>query len=236
MNFLAICQRLRQECGVPGTGPTTVVGQAGELKRIVDWAAAAYDELQGRHPHWRWLRSAFTVNTVLGDDTYAYGDCTDSIYGGAIARFRRWWPHDADGLSNAKIYLQSAGVGGERWFPYLPWNHFRSLYRIGTQNNGQPAHFTIDPLNNLVIGPKPDGVYVMTGEYQRGNQTLAADADIPEMPVDYHMLIVAMGMERSGRFNAASEVFNGGGLEGGRLLRQLELEQLPQMTLGGPLA
>ena len=236
MNFLAICQRLRQEVDVTGTGPTTVVSQTGILGRMVSWAASAYDDIQAKHQNWRWMRVGCTVNTVAADGSYAYGDFTDELTAAVISRFRRWWLEDDEGYPVFKIYLQSAGVGTERWLPYLPWPEFRAIYRIGTVNDAAPAFVSVDPQDKIVLGPKPDAVYVLSGEYQRGNQALAADADTPEMPADYHMLIVYMAMMSYGMFKAAPEVLARGEAQATKLMRQLEVNQRPAMKFGGPLA
>lgn len=238
MNFLAICQRAARE-SLMGNQPGTVVGQSGDLARIVDWCADAYGDIQRRYldePAWRWLRSAFTFNTVSGTGAYAYSTAVDTNLVAAISRFNRWITHDEDGLPNITCYLQSGGVGGEGRLTYLEWSHFRRLYRMGSQNNGQPAHFTIDPQNQLVLGPTPADVYVITGEYQRGAQVLAADADVPEMPSDYHLLVVWWAIQKYGQSKVAAEIFNRGVMEGNRMMRQLEANQLPQVTWGGPLA
>lgn len=236
MNFLQLCQRTRQECDVKGTGPAAVTGQTGLLQNIVDWVVSSWDDLQNSKTNWKWMRSRFTVNTVAGTDSYAYGTCTDELTAAPIARFRRWWPVDDNEFSNVKIYLQSSGVGGERWIPYMPWSYFRGLYKIGTQQNGPPAFVSIDPQNNLVLGPKPDGVYVVSGEFQRGNQVLTNATDEPDMPSGYHMVIVYEAMKRYGQFKAATEVFVRGENDGKALRRALELDQLPRMTFAEPLA
>lgn len=182
------------------------------------------------------MRSTWSVNTVAGDDSYAGTDCTDTRLSATVTRFKRWWPLDDDGRSNVKSYLQSAGVSGEGWLVFLPWSYFRSVYKIGTQNNGLPTHFTIDPQNNLLLGPKPDGVYVVSGEYQMSAQVLAADADTPEMPSDYHQLIVYYAMRKFASNSVAPEVMSRAVAEGNRLLRQLELDQLPPMPIAAPIA
>lgn len=233
--YLQLCVDARQECRVAGTGPTAVTGQTGRLKDIVDWVAQAYTEIQERHGNWRWLRSTWTVNTVASDDTYAYGDCTDSRLSATITRLGNWLL-ESDGGPNVTSYLASSGVGGEGYLVFLPWDSFRSIYKRGTQTNGQPAHITIDPQNNLVLGPKPDGIYTVSGEYQMSGQSLAADGDTPEMPSRFHRTIVYRAMEKYGAANGAAEVFNRGGFEGARMMRALELDQLPRMTFGGPLA
>jgi len=236
LTYLQACVRTRQECKVSGSGPVAVTGQAGDLKKIVDYVADAYREIQNRYPNWRWLRSAFTVNTTLGDDAYAPTDCTDSRLSSAVSRFSRWILTDDYGCSNLKIYLTSSGVGGERWLSVIPWGSFRAIYKIGTQTNGPPAHATIDPQNNLVLGPKPDGVYTVTGEYQMSAQELAANSDAMEMPGQFHMLAVYLAMEKWGQDKGQTNVFNRGSFEGNRMMRQLEANQLPELCMGVPLA
>lgn len=226
---------LRRECGVAGTGPAAVTGQTGDLERIVEWYAQTYIEIQNRHD-WLWLRSTWTVDTASNDDTYAYGDVTDSRLSAVITRFKRWWLYDVDGFPNVKCYLTSAGVSGEKYLLPLPWASFRDLYKRGTQTNNAPVHVTVDPQRNLLFGPKPNAIYTVTGEYQMSAQVLAADGDTPEMPSDYHQLIVYKAMEKYGGFSAASEVLHRAITEGNRLMRQLERNQRPECGLAGPLA
>jgi len=233
--FLQLAQKLRQEStGVAGTGPTAVTGQVGQLARLVTWIADAWEDVQNRHANWLWMRVPFTLNTVNADDTYAFGDCIDGLTAVAISRFSHWWLHDCS--FPPRIYLQSSGVGTEGWLRYLPWDHFRRLYKIGAQNNGFPAHVTSDPQRNIVLGPKPNGIYVVSSDYQRGLQVLAADGDIPDMPTDYHKLIVYRAMEKYGAHSLASEIFARAQLEGGRFMKSLELNQLPAFQLAGPMA
>lgn len=234
--FLQLAQKLRQECEVAGVGPSAITSQTGQLKRLVDWVADGWVDLQNRHGNWQWLRSEWSVNTVAGDDTYAGTDCTDTIASATVTRFSKFWTHDEEGYPNVKGYLQASGVGTERWLEFLPWADFRARYKIGTQNNGQPMHFTIDPRRALVIGPKPDAVYVLSGEYQKSAQTLAADADVPELPADYHDLLVFYAMQRYGANSVAQEIYVRGATESRRMLIALEANQLPAMSMAGPMA
>ena len=219
-----------------GTGPAAVAGQLGDLKRIVDWTASAWDDIQSRHPTWRWMRSRFTINTTAGVDTYAPGAFTDSRLTGLITRFNHWIPEDDYGVSNVYRYLTSGGIAGQTYMVPISWSSYRDLYRLRTQSNGIPHYVTIDPQNNLVIGPPPDGIYTISGEYQMSNQSLTADADIPEMPVQYHMLIVYEVMKRYGAYSSAPDVQSRGVEYANRLMRQLEGNQLPQIMLGDCLA
>lgn len=196
----------------------------------------SWREIQNRHANWQWLRSTFTVNTVASDDSYAYGDITDSRLSAVISRFSRWWLLDNEGFPNVKCYLTSAGVSGEKYLILLPWSSFRDLYKKGTQNNNAPVHVSVDPQRNLVLGPKPDAIYTITGEYQMSAQVLSVDGDTPEMPAEYHMLIVYYAMKKFAGNAAAPETMARGVTEGNVLMRQLEGNQRPERTMAGPLA
>ena len=236
--YLQLANQLAQESGISGAAASisAVTGQTGQALRLVNWIAQAYKEIQNRHQNWRWLRSTFSVPTVVGTDTYAYGACTDTRLSALISRFSRWIPFDDSGATNIKRYLTSGGVSGEMWMTFLPWSYYRSIYKLGTQNNGPIVHVTIDPQNQLMIGPKPDDIYTISGEYQMSAQVLAADGDTPEMPSEFHDLIVWRALEKYGRFSAAGEALARGISEGARVMRQLEANQLPAMGYAAPLA
>lgn len=235
--FLQLCQYLRQEAVDSGSGPSAVAGQSGELARFVKWVSDAYVELQNAREDWLWMRRNFTVSTVIGTDSYAYTDCTDTTTGIAIARFSRWYQgYDINGFPYFSQYLTSTGVGGEAPLLWLEWDRFRRLYKFGAQNNAQPAHYSVSPDMKFVIGPKPDDVYTISGAYQLGPQILAADVDVPEMPTRFHNLIVYEALSKYGGSRVAPEAILRASSEGGALRAALELSQLPSLSYGGPLA
>lgn len=234
--FIQLCQDTARECGVAqgGTYPAAVTSQTGILNKIVNWVSDSWDEIQGRPVEWRWMRVGFSLNTVASTDKYAYTDATDDLTATAIARFTRWRVDDPDDMP--KCYLTSGGVGNEYWLTYIPWNHFKALYRIGSQPEGAPSHITIDPQNNLVLGPIPNDVYTISGDFERGFQTLSADGDIPDMPPQYHKLIMYEAMIKYGYDQSAPEVINRAIAYSTMLMRQLESDQAEQMMLPEPLA
>jgi len=239
VNFLQIVQRLRQEADMTAasaTSPTTVVNQTGRLKSLVDWSAEAYNDIQRISTDWRWLRSRFTLSVTSGTDNYAYTAATDEVSGAPITRFRRWIPSDEYGDSNVSAYLAATGVSAEQYLAYLDWPSFRALYKFGTQTNAPPVDFTINPADEIQFGPKPNATYTVRGEYQKSSQTLAADADIPEMPTDYHMLIVWFALKSYAAAVAAPEVWTRANEAARPLLTGLHRNQLPVLRFGGPLA
>lgn len=233
MTYLELCQRFLRETGYGSSGPTAVTGQAGYHLQAVEWIAEAYTELQNR-TNWRWLRKEFTLETTDGDYSYAYGDCTDVPTDSAITRFKSWQFQDR--WNPPKCYLQSSGQGTEYPLTYIPWESFQYIYRLGTREEGAPSMISIDPADNIVLGPTPNDTYVITGEYNRSAQVLAADGDTPELPSDLHMLICYLAMEDFGLYDLSDESLQRARIKGRRLLRQLEVQQAPKMRKAGPLA
>lgn len=232
--FLEGVQDLASEAAVAAS-PSTVVSQTGESLRLVTWYQKAYTEIQNRHGGlWRWLRRDFTFDTTASDDTYEYGDVTDVDAGAVISRFNRWRINDYE--DPPKAYLTSSGVGGEYWLNYVEWEDFKRIYKIGTAITGQPAHITVDPRNQIVLGPTPDAIYTITGEFYRSKQSLTANADTPEMPEQFHDLIVYRALEKYARYEEQELLLRMAQREGMRLMRQLESDQFPRFKMAGPLA
>jgi hypothetical protein len=227
-----------RECDISGPPPTTVLTQPKEIDRVVNWVADAYTELQSLRQNWRWLRSRFTLNTAPNDDTYAGTDCTDSRTGTPITRFSRWWMRNELDEPGITRYLASAGVAGEVWLVPLEWSTFRRIYRRGVQTlaRSNPVHVTVDPQNNLCLGPNPNDIYTIQGEYQMSAQVLAANADVPEMPAQFHRLIVYKAMLKYAFFESAPEVKQRAEGEARTMLSDLEENQLPGVLLGRALA
>lgn len=230
MNFLQLAQRLRQEVAGSGTGPSSVAGQGGELKRIVDWIATADEDIQRKHNEWRFMRAGFTVNTVANTAAYAASVCTDTATNQPITAFRSWCK------DSFKIYLQSSGLAGERPLDDIDYDAWYRLYNTATQSAGFPTEFTV--LNNQAfsLGARPNAVYVVSGEYQKAVKTLAANADVPPYPDEYHLLPMYRAMMKYGRYTGATEVYQDGQNEYRRMMNEMELTQLPEFLLAGALA
>jgi hypothetical protein len=224
MTFLQICQRLRQEAGVSGTGPASVLSQTGEMKRIVDWVNTAWEDIQLSRTNWNWMRADFSFDTTLDDYDYTAAEA------GITTRFSQW---DTDTI---KSFRTSVGVSNEFELGELLYSRYRSIYLVGPQPSGTPICFSLAPDRKLLLGPKPDGVFTVSGQYWKTPQVLAVDADEPEMPAEFHMLIVWKALEMYGYYEAASECVGRGQKYGNRYMNRLELNQLPDVMMAEPLA
>jgi len=222
MTFLEICKRLRQEVAGAGTGPSTVVAQTGELGRIVAWAATADEDVQRLHNEWRWMVGSFTIDTVIGDNSYLPADCIIPI-----TNLRDWR------RETLKIYTGT--VANESRLLFIDYQNWYDTYDVGIQTNQRPINFTVGNDQSLKIGPAPNDVYRISGEYQKAVTTMALDADVPQYPSEYHMLPVYLGMMSYGRYTGANEVYVDGENRYKRMIKQMERTHMPRFTIAEPL-
>lgn len=221
MNFLQLCQRVARECGVSGTGPATVVSQTGEAGRVVNWTASAWNDVQLARPDWYWMRGTFSFTTTPSDRTYSSTDA------GIASRFSTW---DMDSM---RCYQTSQN--DEMSLSWMDYETFRNSYIIGAQTVSRPIVASIDPQQNLLLGPTPNLAYTISGEYVKAPQDLALDADTPEMPAQYRLAIVYRAMMMYARFTSAPEIYDDALQNYKRYLRLLEIHQLPTVELAGAL-
>ena len=224
MTFLELVKSLRQESGIPGTGPDTVVDQTGQLKRLVDWTARSWLDIQGMHDDWKFLRGSFSVDVAA-----ATASVTPAAAG--ITDFRAWRE------KTIRTYQTTIGVYDEQWLTEWDYDVFRDTYRFGQQTPGRPFIYAQNPSDfALLLGPVPDVGYTITGEYFKTPVKLAADADVPAIDENLHMLIVWHALKKYARFEAAPESLVQANSEYGTLMPQMERKYAPDVTLGNPLA
>ena len=236
--YLEICKGVCREASIASgeSAITSVAANTGQLQRIVA-------NVQHMHQHsglyWRWMRREFTLTTVSGTSKYAFDssaikDTTESLPGTAVSRFRNWLIKSYS--DPVKIYLTSSGVGGEGWLTYMDWNEFKYIYKTGTQNSAMPSVITIDPQNKIQIGPVPNDIYTITGDFMLSAQVLLNDGDMPDIPVDFEDLIMWKALSRHGLQKNASELVVIGEDSAATYLGQLESDQLSEIPIGVPLA
>lgn len=236
MNFLELCRRVRQECGISstGSGPSSVTSQSGEMKRVVDWTASAYEDICAAHTRWKFLRSSFSFNTVAGTAAYLPAVVTDTN-DAALIVLAKW----AEWLTGTfRIYLASAGVSTEQEiYPTEDWEEFRYRWLRGTLGNQRPGTFGIRPQDNaIVLGGTPDAIYTVRGDYMRTAPALLLDADIPLIPGRFHMSIVWAAIQKYATFQENGGLYDVAGRQFNRINGNLEIDQLPGMGPTEPLA
>ena len=240
--FLQQCKGVCREARLSdGEGAiATVLAQSGQIQRIINYVIQSWVEIQNLHQqanlNWRWMHSQFEITTVASQDSYSWDDAavTDEITTAAISRWRNWNIKDWDNPST--IYLTSAGEGTEGFLTYIDWKQFKYIYRTGTQPEAFPAHISINPQNQIVLGPIPDGIYTIKGDYQKGVQIFAADADVPELPEAFEDIIMYKALTKYGLHENAPECIVAAEDGYHTYLGALEADQLAEIEIGEPLA
>jgi hypothetical protein len=225
--FLELCQRTAQEAGIgPGTVPTTVLAQTGELRRIVNWVASSWFDIQAAHKDWKFLRKSVSFQTVLGTATY-----TPSMAGADW--FGRWVK------DSFRVWKTATGIKSEIPLEFMPYEWWRDMYQIGAMRSAysQPMRVTVTPDRSLGLGPVPLDGYTIDGDYYGAPVELMNDTDIPLLPDGHNPMIIVNGALMSyGVFFSAPEVYQSAKIDFDKMYSQLRDEQLPPITLGGALA
>jgi len=220
-----MCQRLRQEAGISGTGPATVTGQTGEMKRVVDWILAADEDIQNEHATWRFLRESFDFVTIASNQEYTAASVS-------ITDLASWIKRDI------RVYT-TLTPSNESYLEYVDWDEFRAGYMFGASRTQEerPSIVSIKPNNSLMFWPTPNSALLtVDGEYYKTAVTMTADANTPQYPARFHMAAVWRGLMYYGDYAAAPEKYEKGEDEFNRLMRRLELDQLEEVGYGEPLA
>lgn len=230
MNFLQLINRTRVECGVSGaaTPLTTAQGLTGESARIANWVASAWTDIQASREDWQWMRAPLQFNLVAQQQTYTPAQA------GVAATFGNW-KRDSFRCSSVGQNYQD-----EQLMNFMEFTTFRNLYQYGTMRTtyARPVVVSIVPGvdKSLAFGTIPDQAYVITGEYYTQPVTLSLDADTPAFPDRFHLGIVYRAMMFYGGYESAPEVYQRGETEFKRVMNRLNIDQLPTLVSGPPLA
>lgn len=221
MNFLELAKMAARESGtVSGDLPVSVSGQTGRLDKIVRWTAEAWNRIQVHRTDWLWMRDDFEGVTANGIVAYTGASWN-------APRLVKWHTgYDA-------ISAYPAGHPNEEGFLIpVPWEYFRRQWGRAEPQFGRPREYSISPRNELCLGPVPDGEYVIRGEYQKGPQILAANTDVPELPLRFHsvigwyaLILLAEHDEAGLHIATAQRNFR-------ELMGDLQRDQLPQLFIG----
>lgn len=237
MNYLQLCQKTAQECGVSGTISTTT-GQVGSLGRIVSWVGDSWNDLQIQHDDWDWMRSSnllgagVTFTTVAGQASYPLGTGAGTV-GVAVDSFGKW------DLGTFRCYPTSVGVSGEMSLDDVLFDVWRDAYMMGAMRSVQtrPVAIAVGSNQSLNLGPPPNDLYTITGDYFTAPNVMTADTDLPTgLPLRFHDLIVYMAMAQYAGYESAPEVMSRALVGSGRAMNQLEIARMPKMGWGPALA
>lgn len=231
MNFLQLVAKTHQKIGAAGPAPTTVTGQTGEMKDIIDWVQEAWHLIQAEEPFWKWMRQDFAFQTTAGQSAYLPNVVAPQT---GVMDWAMWLTHDS-----WRAYKTAAGRADESFLVCWDYQIYRDTFDFGLQSqiSQKPTVFSIrDRDSAILLGNTPDDVYTITGQYQQAPIELEDDEATPGMPVRFHMAIVYRAMMLYASFESAPEVYADGETEYNKLMAALRLDQLDEINFGAPLA
>jgi hypothetical protein len=228
VNFLSSAQRLHLELGRSGSGPTSITGASNANLRLFYAIADAWREIQTDPMGWAWMRRSFDVPLVSG---------LDSIAGVAsgLVDFGRW--RMPDDWYDLMAYDPTASPTQKWKVKYVPRDQFMRQYKDNPPAAAGPQYWTIGLSNEIIFSPSADKDYQIAGEYFIAPTELAIDADVPDMPSQFHMINVWKAMVQVAQFDAAPENVSRANDKYEEMLSSLMLDQGPGLTINArPLA
>jgi hypothetical protein len=225
MNLLQLVNQTRVECGVSGPTLSSAQNLTGESARILAWVQQAWIDVQTSKEDWLFLRETFEFNTVASQWEYTAANAGLTDFGN--------WKRDSFRASSVNNLYRD-----EQLLNYMDWTTYRNLYRYANMRNtlARPVVVSITPNKDLAFGSTPDQIYTINGEYYTQPVSLTADIDIPGIPARFHMIIVYRAMMYYAGYESAAEVLARGDFEYRRLYSRMEIDQLPTIVSGPPLA
>lgn len=189
MDLLALTQRLWSESGRLGPGPSAIVGLQGDQLRAANKIRDAWRNLQlERDKLWSWMRRSTRIPLSVGVGSY-------TAAGASLTDHWKWWPETMRYQPN----VMDAPTAGNRLsaMTWLPYDEFREIHLSTPVSPGLPVDWSVAPNNTLLVGPAPQtaGMHLEI-DYLTKPTELVLGSDTPNMPEEYHMLLVWMGLEQ----------------------------------------
>lgn len=226
MNYLELSQRLVQEAGIAGGGPATTVSQSGIKKKVVDWIARAWTEIQNQRD-WNFLWNTTSFTTTVG--TRDYHPVTGLGLSPALSSYV---------TDSFLIYKTSEGVSDQGPLTYVPWGEWSNSFRgYGSVDSGKATEFTILPDTKIRLNANPDVSYTISFDYYRTSVVLAANSDTPALPTQYHEAIVYQALKYYAAHEDAPEIYQDADNNFNRLMADLLYDEQEVMAFAAsPLA
>ena len=223
MNFLQLCQRVFTEGGISGQ-INSVQNQSGEAGRVVAWVAGAYREiLNDQSMSWKVLRKTDNVQLEAGKQAYSFGDLSL-----------------AEGVQFDTRSMRVAvrpDLADETDLGHMSFKAFRDFWQFSSRRlmQSRPLNVAVNDDTELVFGPTPDQDYWVSMQYQIMPEDLADNSDITVIPPRFQMAIVWRALRHYGIYEAAPEVVARADLAYKEVMLQLEMDQAPEVTIGGAI-
>jgi hypothetical protein len=214
-NFLTLCQRVREDCGVQGSGPASVLNQTGMYAKIVKWTARAWVDIQAARPYWKFLRNQYVGPLVIGTRTY-------SIKNDLLLT-------TVDKFDPMGAMLYKTSVADQVPLTWRSYPEFRSMYTSGF-TAGRPTALTEQQADTIAFNRTPDYAYTLTLDYWMTPELLVNNSDVPAAPEQYHDIISWKAVMMFAAVEGATELLAFAKNQYDKMFTQLVLDQTDAPT------
>lgn len=227
MDFLALCKQAARDSGTIAGLPQflTVEDATERVAQLVGWVRDAYIDIQNERPDWLWLRARFQAPLTIDQAEYTPAELN-------IVRFGAF-TGDRPGHRVLSLYDPAEGKKDEGEIVQVPYDYWQRTYDRGEHDANRPTEWALTPQQTIVFGNTPDKAYVVRGEYRKSPQILELDEDVPEMPEQFHRLIIAEAIRLMAESDEAFQVLQSKALQYSRLRNPLVLAQTPEADIWG---
>lgn len=200
MNFLELCQAVvREGAIIPGDGkPTTVEGQTGRMRLVVDWVNRANRDVQATRDDFSFRVRAVDFLVTEDDDYVRMIDTHDDI----------------ESINEMTVSIRNAS--GLNLLAPISWSQYRYMRLEGiTTTTGLPEQYSVDTMGDIHLIPKPLNECIMRTEVKLSPQTMSKDDDVSYVPPQYHDAIIYRALmyfyeydESANQYETASRHFS----------------------------
>lgn len=226
MNYLALCQRFYRESGESFSKPDTVDGATGYDALVTGWINQTWLDIQKdrrARGRWKWAWREWSMTIGPSSRDYVLPTPTGAKVPIAV-------------IAPDSLTIEPQGAPGQvQPLRAQDWFDMRRETRV--VKTGRPARFAELENGKLRFDRLPDANYTVRGEGWLGPWLLTKNTDEPDMPGEYHMLIVYQALLDYGRWESAGEQYRAAEVAAARLWRQLLQQQAQPVRVGRrPLA
>jgi len=212
MNRLTLAQALKREARVGGSGPTTTIGQTGEYGDLVRWIDEAWALISGQIM-WGFLWEQATITILNGTNVPAVQTVAAHRYIQETARF----------------------VVGAAPLQYYPWAMFDQRNPVSLMQPGIPLAWSVRPDRQFVVSSLVTADTAIEVQRYKNPIVMTADADIPALDPEHHMMIVWRALMLYAGNDEAGSLYKFAKLNYDERHEILGLVDLPDITFGRAL-
>lgn len=210
MNFLELCQRVRQDSGISGD-IASVVNQQGILLKLVTWVQQAEYDIVTSRKDWNFMRGKASGSLVVGKVEYLPGELGMQPF-----------------AMLSKVYVDRQPLE-KLDFEYLDDWHLKN----GGAPDGTPTAFAETPDGTILFNHKPTQAVAFDIRYYKSATRLTVNTSVSPIPAEHEEVIVQAALMSYARHEQDDQLLRDSQIAFDVHLKSLSNRQLPNLVIPG---